>query len=617
MAVKDRFFKLKLKLTDLKLKIKRAGPALSGRIRSVNSESVKNFLRGMIFGIKPLILETPADLKNWNGKTAAGKIRYVLLFLLLCAVFAAAGSLYSFTANDAFISFRYVSNAVKGWGYTFNPPPFEPVSGFSSFLWLIVLHGLWKAGLTPPQSADLATFLFSMGQIVLCFFFLRRVNMRSRIQHKSLFLFLAVCLILLMNRTFLAFMTSGTETALFNFLVLWWTFEATSDKTGNPLYLSVSAVLLALCRFEGFIFIPASAVFLLFFIFNGHAKLKSLFAFLLLGTVGFYYRWLYQTYGSVVPNSVTAFYNRLFPDFGRDYILSFVLEYALYFWLIFFVIWAFFKFAVKRQSGFGVLFLLMLTFAAYIGFYLFVLGGDILEYRPLSFFIPLCTLAGIKMISENIVSSIRSVLVFITAYVLIASAIPGTHRTLTKDLQTRRETEFLYRPVTGKAGWFGFFTEEWDAAQKKLIYQGIGLRHQEHKILTEELLKTFPSREEGSRIKKSDNRLFAWDFVGVAGWVLPEVNIIDLSGQNNKIVSGSALKFPDRRLFGHERAVPAGYVQCFNGGSNLYVEPFSGKKNLRLLRAAPLSDGQIKGCENFWKSQINAGKAKSLRQRTR
>ena len=98
----------------------------------------------------------------------------------------------------------------------------------------------------------------------------------------------------------------------------------------------------------------------------------------------------------------------------------------------------------------------MLTFAAYIGFYLFIMGGDVLEYRPLSFFIPLCTLAGIKMISENIVSNIRPVLVFITVYILIASAIPGTHRTLTKDLQTRRETEFLYRPVAGKAGWFGF-----------------------------------------------------------------------------------------------------------------------------------------------------------------
>ena len=87
MAVKDRFFKLKLKLTDIKLKIKRAGPALCGKIRSVNSESIKHFLRGMIFGIKPLIFETLADLKNWNAKTAAGKSRY---FWLLKSFFISA-----------------------------------------------------------------------------------------------------------------------------------------------------------------------------------------------------------------------------------------------------------------------------------------------------------------------------------------------------------------------------------------------------------------------------------------------------------------------------------------------------------------------------------------------
>ncbi len=615
MSVKNRLFKLKLKLTDLKLKAKQAGPAFVSGLRSVHSGSFKDLLRRLIFGTQSLIFQIPGNLKEWNAKTTIGKIRYVLLFLFLCLVFGIAGLSYAFTANDAFISFRYVSNAVRGWGYTFNPPPFEPISGFSSFLWLSVLHGLWNAGIQPPQSAHFATYLFSLGQVMLCFFFIRRMHIQPKIQQKSLLLFFALCLLLLSNRTFLAFITSGTEAALFNFLVLWWTYEATSDKTRNPIYLSVAAVLLALCRFEGGLFIPASAVFLIFFIFQGHSKIKSIIAFFLLGSVWFYYRWLFQTYGSYVPNFISVFYNQPFPDFGRDYILSFVLEYALYYWLFFFLIWALFKFVVKRQSGFGVLILLMLTFLSYIGFYLFVMGGDILEYRPLSFFIPLCTLAGIKMISENVVSSIRSVLVLLLIYALIASAIPGTHRSLTKDLMTRKETEFLYRPVSQKKGWFGFFTQKWDAAQKNLIYQGVGLRHQEHKILTEELLKTFPSREEGSRIKKSDYRLFAWDFVGVAGWVLPEVIIIDLSGQNNMIVAKSELKNKKHRLFGHERAVPAGYVQCFNGGNNVYIEPFSGKKNLRLLRSAPLNDGQIKGCENFWKSQIGAAKARSLRQR--
>lgn len=613
MALKDRFFKLKLKITDFKLKTKAALPSLIGKIKSLNAEQIKSFPRKMIFGIKPFILHTPLNLKEWSLKTATGFFRCVLLFFLLSLLFYVAGSRYAFTANDAFISFRYVSNAIKGWGYTFNPPPFEPVSGYSSFLWLIFLRAFWKIGLQPPQSADFLTFVFSIGQIWLCFLFIRRADVQKRMEAKSLYLFLAVCLLLITNRTFLTFITSGTEAALFNFLVLWWVFAATSDKNGGVFSLSVAAVLLSLCRTEGAIFIPASACFLILFMFQGRSKIKCLTAILLPGAIYPYYTWLNQEYGSFVPHFFQAFYQAPFPDLGRDYILSFVLEYALYFWIFFFFIWAGFKFVIRHQKGFAILILLMLTFAAYFGYYLFVMGGDVLEYRPLSFFIPLCAVAGVKMLAENIVGRVSTVLIILFVFGLISTAIPFAHRSLTKDLETRRETTFLYRPVSGKAGWFAFFTKKWDETQKKLIYQGVGLRHQEHKVLTNELLKTFPSREEGARIPKSANMLFSWDFVGVPGWTLPEVIIIDMSGQNNRVVAQADFKFADRRLFGHERKMQEGYVQCF-GGNSLYIEPFAGKKNLRVLSFIPLSDGKIKGCENFWMTQMNRSlpKAKSI-----
>ncbi len=611
MDFKDRFFKLKLKFTDVKFKLKRFFPYLFIKIKSVNAETIKR----LICGITPSIKNTPTNLALWDTKTTEGKIRFILFFSFLGFVFYIAGSSYSFTANDAFVSFRYVSNAVAGFGYTYNLPPFEPVSGFSSFLWLILLHSLWKIGLMPPQSADLMTYLFSMGQIGLCFLFIRRMNIQKKFQEKSLYLFFALCLILLTNRTFLAFISSGTETALFNFLVLWWTFELIAKR--NPVLLSCAAFLLGLCRFEGFVFILATVPVLLFLIIKGPYRISAIIGSCLLASIWFYYLWLNQTYGSFIPNSVSVFFNQLFPSIGRDYLLSFILEYALYFWLFFFAVWLLFKFAIMRQKGFGILFLLLITFGAYIGYYLFILGGDILEYRPLSFFIPLSALAGIKMICENVCSGFISFIVIILLYLLVSTAIPWAHRDLTKNLETRRETEFLYRTVEKEVGWFGFFAKKWDQAQRNLIYQGVGLRHQEHKVLTQELLKTFPSREEGSRIKKSANRLFAWDFVGVAGWVLPEVIIIDLSGQNNAIVAGADFKYQNRRLFGHERNIPAGYVQCFNGGNSVYVDPFSGKKNFRLLKAAPLSDGKIKGCEGFWKSQINGEKAKSLRVKAR
>ena len=601
MAVGNVFFKIKLKITDLKLKIKAFPASVFKKIKTFRFSQIKTALYEASTNLVPMILQTPADLKQWRLKSFAGLIRCSLLFFLLSVVFYIAGSRYAFTANDAFISFRYVSNAVKGWGFTFNPPPFEPVSGYTSFLWLIVLRGLWAAGLQPPFSADLATFVFSMGQLGFCFLFVRRMNIQPRMRAKSFLLFLAVCLILLTNRTFLAFMTSGTETALFNFLALWWVYAATSEKN-KAFSLVLCASLLALCRPEGLVFVAATICFLILFIIRKRSVIKNLIALPLTGMICFYYAWLNKTYGNYIPLSVSAYFRDFFPPFGRDYILSFIIEYALYFWGFFFLIWSGFKFLIRRQKGFPELLLLLLTFTAYLGYYWGVMGGDVLEYRPLSLFIPLSAVAGVKMLAENVVGRVSTVIVIVLVYVLISTPIPMTHRTMTKDLETRRETAFLYRTVSGKAGWFAFFTKEWDEMQKRLIYQGVGLRHQEHKALTDLLLKSFPDRQDGSRIPKTANIIFGWDFVGVPAWTLPEVIIIDLSGQNNKTVAAASFKFPDRRLFGHERNISNGYIQCF-GGSSVAIDPYSGRKNMKITPFIRLSDGMIKGCENFWKTK--------------
>ena len=371
MAFGDRFFKLKLKLTDLKLRLKTAPFSFLNALKSISFSDIRALPVKFAHGIKPFIKQTPADLKEWNLRTNTGFWRYVLFFILLGFIFYYAGSRYAFLANDAFISFRYVANAVNGWGFAFNPPPFEPVSGYSSFLWLILLLVCWFFGFLPPQSANALTFLFSMGQVWLCFLFIRRMNIQLRIQAKSLFLFIALCLLLLTNGTFLAFMTSGTEAALFNFLVLWWVYAATSGKNARPFGLAVSAVLLSLCRTEGLVFVPASVCFLILFMYQGYSKPKCLAALLFSAVSGFYYFWLNKTYGSFVPHYFQAFFRAPFPDTGRDYILSFVLEYALYFWIFVFFGWASFKFIIQRKSGFAELFLLMLTFICYAGYYLF------------------------------------------------------------------------------------------------------------------------------------------------------------------------------------------------------------------------------------------------------
>lgn len=619
MNVKDRFFALKLRWIDFKIKMRNFPSALISKIKELDAEKIRSVWHRFLFGIVPTFTRAirgiSPDLDDWTGKTSAGRLRIALFFIPVFLIFAFAGSFFSFCADDAFISFRYVANAVDGFGFTYNVPPFEPVSGFTSYLWLLVLRALWAIGAQPPFSADMAAYLFSMAQVLMCFLFVRRMNIQPALRRKGLYLFLIICLILITNRTFLAFMTSGTEAALYNFLVLWWTYEATADKKRTPVVMSVIAVLLAMCRLDGIVFVFASVLFLLYFLYSGRGRIQSVIGFGVLYGVVPYYRLMRDTYGGYIPNGFKANFYALFPDFGREYVTSFVLEYALYFWIVVFILWAIFKFCLLRHKVFAPLFLLIATFTAYICFYLFIAGADSLEYRPLGFFIPLCAVAGVKMISENICGHVWSVFAWVCLYLFFALPLPWAHYLMTDGLETRRETEYLYRPVAPRVGGYALFAERFDKAQKKLIYQGAALRHREHKILTRELLKTFPTRENGARLfKRADNRLFAWRIVGVAGWTLPNAVIIDLSGQNNKIAAESPFKYHNRRFLGREHNVPAGYVQCFGGGSSIYIEPFSGRRNI-VVRRFPLTDGTMMGCENFWKAQINAPKPRSLRSK--
>ncbi|HTF88875.1 MAG TPA: hypothetical protein VK843_10735, partial [Planctomycetota bacterium] len=61
---------------------------------------------------------------------------------------------FRFLCDDAYISFRYAGNAVAGLGLTWNPAPFRAVEGYTSFLWEVLLIGVWQVtGLDPTRSA--------------------------------------------------------------------------------------------------------------------------------------------------------------------------------------------------------------------------------------------------------------------------------------------------------------------------------------------------------------------------------------------------------------------------------------------------------------------------------
>jgi len=67
--------------------------------------------------------------------------------------------------DDAFISFRYARNLVRGWGLVFNPG--ERVEGYTNFLWTVLLAALHRAGAGIPAAAQMVGALFSFLTIVL------------------------------------------------------------------------------------------------------------------------------------------------------------------------------------------------------------------------------------------------------------------------------------------------------------------------------------------------------------------------------------------------------------------------------------------------------------------
>jgi arabinofuranosyltransferase len=120
------------------------------------------------------------------------------------------------------------------------------------------------------------------------------------------------------------------------------------------------------------------------------------------------------------------------------------------------------------------------------------------------------------------------------------------------------------------------------------------VRHQEHKVFYEWMAGRLPTREMGSEFRWSERGIAAATSVGVLGWVLPEVAIIDRKGLNDRVIARSPVHPGIRRLMAHERHPPAGYVDCFRPNmawdgtpEGLTFQP----------RDPPLTDDDIRACE--------------------
>ena len=296
-------------------------------------------------------------------------IQYVILAAFI-AVFAIHAVSFSFTQDDAFISYRYVKNFLNGDGLVYNPG--ERVEGYTNLFLIILLAFLGRLNIDIIIASKIIGIISGAFVILLSFIWSRKIPGGE----KSLFLPLGVPFLLITNSILAYWAISGLETFLFAALVLLGVYLA-SHK--NPLFVAILA-LAALTRPEGgLIFI----LILIYMFFQRQLIIKTAFyyliAFVLLIAPQFLFRLYY--YHDILPNS---FYAKT--GFSAEYILSGV----HYVWLF-----------LKEYALLGGLFVLPLVVLRHIkqelgpalfvvyGFslYIMLIGGDVLHCHR--FFLPI------------------------------------------------------------------------------------------------------------------------------------------------------------------------------------------------------------------------------------
>jgi hypothetical protein len=289
---------------------------------------------------------------------------------------------WDFVVDDAYISFRYISNLVEGHGLVYNPG--ERVEGYSNLLWMVLLLVPAWVGLDLPTTAVAVGFLVGAGTLWLVYDSGRVVLGLDRLAA------LTACAALTAMGAWTFWVAAGLESPLFALLLLalWRTYESAAGERWGPFALSTLAALLALTRPEGIVAMPAVAVALLVHRRVGLGRVVTgAVPFVVL--VGGQILWRLSYYGQLVPNTYFAKVDSTWASTWRgvlylwDYLRD---EHVLYLLpLVLIGLWA----APRRNPMRS----LALILVAYFGFVVYAGGDGLYKYRFAAHVAPLLALA--------------------------------------------------------------------------------------------------------------------------------------------------------------------------------------------------------------------------------
>ena len=528
-----------------------------------------------------------------------------------------------FITDDAYIAFRYVSNSIHGLGYVWNPAPFQAVEGYTSFLWVVILETVWRVfGAEPPKAANTISLIFSFGTIIVTAIAAMKMKLTPQLERLRHTLVVLVVGGLLINPAFHTWASSGLETALFNFCLLCWVVSVILiQEKGHWWRLAVTgtAALTYLARPDGVLMVGGTAVLVaLSFIDDTRQRKISLkwcgtILPLLIPVV--HLIWRRSFYGEWLPNTYYAKQVAAWPEAGIRYFLSFLIEYGVWFWIIVIAVALVKLFKELRRGGnwhgIGPLShnnnrvcvgIAVTVVIVHWGYYTFIVGGDHFEWRVYSQLFPLLSLSflfALRALNLSATKAVMAVILMIALSLPIPWTYHMTERRITYvplantlKLTAGDKIPFLVSPLA----------EVQDSLQSWLTDHLICIRRQKHKLFFENQVRVYPERTFDVPPQVGRFPVANLSTVGVPGWTLPNIAIIDGYGLNDYIVARTPVVQGKERRMAHDRLAPEHYLATFVPNVRL-----TGVKSIDYSARPPeleLTADKIKAIEQYWEDKI-------------
>ena len=455
-----------------------------------------------------------------------------------------AGREVWFFCDDAFISFRVIGNAHDGHGFVWNPAPFAPVEGYTSFLWVWLLWALWViTGAPPPTTAIPISFACGAAVLWLVARAVQRMELPPGLARHRTWLQAVVLVGIAANHNVATWLSSGLETMMFALWAVAWTLRATTPggvRSGGLSWLGLWSALALLTRPDGGLLVLGTLAIAGHAWLTGQRSLRtaalSLWPLLLPAS---HLVWRRVTYGEWLPNTYYAKVTAAWPESGLRYLLCFALENGVWLLLPLALAWLL-RVACSSaalRAAFTARFAALTAVGAwlgYVGYYTLVVGGDHFAYRIFVHLVPLLWLAALAMVAAVRIPALL-VGVFLAAFGVLGN-VPGWWL---EGQLAGKEAEGFVRVVGRVPAMLDPVARWYDRHQAWLLLHSVGHRRALHAVSCARARQELPERAAGQVVGSKPGQRLVWraDAVGVVGWALPDVAILDGHGLNDWVIA--------------------------------------------------------------------------------